>query len=219
MTALFLLMPGTPMLFQGQEMAASAPFLYFADHTPELARNVETGRAAFVAQFPSLASQEAQAALSTPHDPATFERCKLDWRERGAHAPTYRLHGDLLRLRREEPAFARTAPGSVDGAVLAAEAFVLRFLAEAPRDERLIVVNLGPDIVAASFAEPLVAPPGGAVWSIQWSSEHPAYGGTGTPAVAGDAGWRIPGHAAVVLRPEAVLRPETTDGRNGERRS
>ena len=37
MTALLLLAPGTPMLFQGQEFAASSPFCYFADHHPDLA--------------------------------------------------------------------------------------------------------------------------------------------------------------------------------------
>ncbi len=48
MTALMLLAPGTPMLFQGQEFAASAPFLYFADHNPELAKLVTKGRREFL---------------------------------------------------------------------------------------------------------------------------------------------------------------------------
>ena len=55
-TALLLLLPGTPMLFQGQEFWASAPFLYFADHEPELAAMVEKGRGEFMRQFPSLAA-------------------------------------------------------------------------------------------------------------------------------------------------------------------
>src|SRR5207249_1560003 len=55
MTALLLLAPGTPMLFQGQEFAASAPFFYFADHKSELAELVRDGRADFLTQFPSLA--------------------------------------------------------------------------------------------------------------------------------------------------------------------
>ena len=204
MTALLLLMPGTPMLFQGQDIAASAPFLYFADHNPDLARNVQKGRAEFLAQFPSLASAEAQAALHAPHDAATFERCKIDWRERDTHAHAWRLHRDLLRLRRAEPAFARQAAGGVDGAVLADEAFVLRFLAGAPADERLLVVNLGSEIVAPSFAEPLLAPPAGGTWMAQWSSEHPEYGGSGTPEIVNANGWCIPGHAAVVLKPETT---------------
>jgi maltooligosyltrehalose trehalohydrolase len=201
MTALLLLMPGTPMLFQGQEMASSRPFVYFADHRPELAAAVQKGRAAFMRQFASFASREMQDCLLPPHHPETFEQCKLDWRERETNATTYRLHRDLLQLRRKDEAFRRQAPGAVDGAVLAPEAFVLRFMTPAAADERLLVVNFGPDLVTESFAEPLVAPPGAHDWRVQWSSEHPAYGGCGTPDVISDAGWRIPGHSAVVLAP------------------
>src|SRR2546421_7476360 len=49
MTALLLLSPGTPMLFQGQEFASSAPFNYFADHNPDLAELVAKGRCEFLA--------------------------------------------------------------------------------------------------------------------------------------------------------------------------
>src|SRR5262249_2213006 len=118
MTALMLLAPGTPMLFQGQEFAASSPFTYFADHDPELAKLVCQGRAEFLAQFPSLAQPEVQACLPDPADPKTFEACKLDFAERERHAEAYALHRDLLRLRREEPAFRAQRPGGVDGAVL-----------------------------------------------------------------------------------------------------
>jgi maltooligosyltrehalose trehalohydrolase len=204
MTTLLLLMPGTPMLFQGQEIASSAPFRYFADHNNELARNVRKGRSEFLSQFPSLRSSEAQAVLPAPDDVRTFQECKIDWSERQRHSHAYRLHRDLLRLRRDEPAFARQGAAGFDGAVLGSEAFVLRFFADTPRDERLLVVNLGPDIVAGSFAEPLVAPPERGTWITHWSSEHPQYGGTGTPEVVSDSGWRIPGHAAIVLRPETT---------------
>jgi maltooligosyltrehalose trehalohydrolase len=202
MTALVLLMPGTPMLFQGQEFGATAPFRYFADHKPELAQAVQKGRAEFVSQFPSLGSPEMQQRLSPPHTVETFERCKLDWDEYERHVPQRRLHEDLLALRRSEVAFRAQTPGAVDGAVLAAEAFVLRFATPREEDERLLVVNLGADLVDGSFAEPLVAPPAGARWVVQWSSEHPDYGGYGTPPVTTDQGWRIPGHSALVLRPE-----------------
>ncbi|HXE53055.1 MAG TPA: malto-oligosyltrehalose trehalohydrolase, partial [Tepidisphaeraceae bacterium] len=47
MTALMLLSPQTPMLFQGQEFGASSPFVYFADHHPELAKLVRKGRGEF----------------------------------------------------------------------------------------------------------------------------------------------------------------------------
>ena len=43
------------MLFQGQEFAASTPFLYFADHTDALRDPIGQGRAEFLSQFPSVA--------------------------------------------------------------------------------------------------------------------------------------------------------------------
>ena len=136
---------------------------------------------------------------------ATFERSILDWGEYDAHADHRRLYADLLALRRSDDAFTGRPRGAVDGAVLGAEAFVLHFFTDEPEHERLLVVNFGAELVTGSFAEPLVAPPGGYVWTLRWSSEDPEYGGSGTPEVAGDQGWRIPGHAAVVLKP-AVLK-------------
>ena len=203
MTALCLLMPGTPMLFQGQEFGASSPFLYFADHNPELAEAVQKGRAEFVSQFTSLASPEIQAILPVPHDVSTFERCKLNWEERDRRMHHWRLHHDLLTIRREDRAFRQQHRGDVDGAILGAQALVLRYFARAAADERLLIVNFGTDLTATSIPEPLVAPPPGFDgWSTRWSSEHPDYGGLGTPEVVNDSGWRIPGHSAVVLRPE-----------------
>src|SRR5688572_1414585 len=213
MTALLLLFPGTPMLFQGQEMAASSPFLYFADHQGEIARNVETGRAGFLAQFPSLDSAEMRSRLPAPNDPATFEKCKLNWNDLERNAGMVALHRDLIRLRRTEEAFRRQSAEFLDGAVLGAESMVLRFDADRDERSRLLIVNLGRDLHARSFAEPLVAPPRGATWKVLWSSEHPAYGGTGiAPPTGGDDGWRIPGHAAIVLAPET-----NHDGKNKNR--
>ena len=145
MTAFLLLAPGTPMLFQGQEFAASSPFLFFADHNPDLAKLVRRGRAEFLSQFRSLARPEMQACLADPADPDTFERCKLDFAERQTHAEIYAVHRDLLRLRREDPAFRAERLHGVDGAVLGPEAFVLRYFAEDGND-RLLLVNLGRDL-------------------------------------------------------------------------
>ena len=66
LTAFLLLTPSTPMLFQGQEFAASSPFLFFADHGKELAKQVRSGRAKFLAQFPSIAIPDIQAGLPDP---------------------------------------------------------------------------------------------------------------------------------------------------------
>ena len=60
MTALLLLSPGTPMLFQGQEFASSSPFLFFADMRDELTQAVREGRRGFLGQFRSLADRRMQ---------------------------------------------------------------------------------------------------------------------------------------------------------------
>ena len=200
LTALMLLGPGTPMLFQGQEFGASAPFLYFADHKPELARQVRRGRADFLRQFPALAAPEMQAELPDPADITTFEKSKLDLSERERNAEAYALHLDLLTIRREDPVFAAQRPGGLDGAVLALEAFVIRYFSGEQHD-RLLLVNLGRELAVDPAPEPLLAPPAGARWKVQWSSEDPRYGGFGTPPVEGDAGWHLPGESAVVMRP------------------
>jgi maltooligosyltrehalose trehalohydrolase len=201
MTALVLLGPGTPMLFQGQEFASSAPFLFFADHDRELASAVRKGRGEFLTQFPSIATEATRARLADPAARDTFERCKLDLRERESHAAAYRLHRDLLVLRREDAVFSRPAAGAVDGAVLSAQAFVLRFFGT-EGDDRLLIVNLGRDLVLERAPEPLLAPPAGGRWRLLWSSEDPRYDGAGTPEVETQEAWRVPGFAAVALRPQ-----------------
>ena len=199
-TALMLLGPGTPLLFQGQEFAASNPFLYFADHNPELAEAVRNGRLEFLSQFPSLALPETQAGVSDPDAPESFERCKLDFRERQRNAGSYALHRDLLRLRRDDPVFRAQGAGSLDGAVLGPEAFVLRFFGENAGD-RLLLVNLGRDLNLEPVPVPLLAPLTGLRWEVLWSSEEPRYGGSGAPAPEDEEGrWRLAGQSAVVLR-------------------
>ncbi|MFL6195325.1 MAG: malto-oligosyltrehalose trehalohydrolase [Thermoanaerobaculia bacterium] len=197
LTTLLVLSPGTPMLFQGQEFCASSPFLYFADHNPELAAAVRKGRLEFLAQFPSLAVPETQSGVPDPESVETFERCKLDLAERERHAACYALHRDLLRLRREDPVFR--SPGWLDGAVLGPEAFLLRYFADDAGD-RLLLVNLGLDLDLEPVPEPLLAPLKGFRWKMRWSSEEPRYGGNGAPPPEDEEGcWRLPGQAAVVM--------------------
>jgi maltooligosyltrehalose trehalohydrolase len=198
MTALLLLMPGTAMLFQGQEFGASAPFLFFADHEPELASMVHRGRREFLAQFPSAGSDVVQQQMAAPSDEATFLRSKLDPAERAEHHKTLALHRDLIRLSRQDPAFAAQDSTRLHGAVLSDNAFVLRFL-EQHGGDRLLLVNLGPGFRLQPAPEPLLAPPAGMRWSVLWSSEAPEYGGQGSTEPERDDSWHMPGRAALVL--------------------
>jgi maltooligosyltrehalose trehalohydrolase len=200
MTAVLLLGPGTPLLFQGQEFAARAPFRYFLDDPPDRAAEIRAGRARFLGQFPSLALEEIQSRLADPADPQTFLACKLNFGDRESHFQTYALHKDLLELRRRDPALGAQRADRMEGAVLDADCFLMRFL-PASGDDRLLLVNFGRDLQFNPAPEPLLAPPAHRRWETIWSSEDPKYGGGGTPPLCCDEIWRIPGEAAVWMVP------------------
>jgi maltooligosyltrehalose trehalohydrolase len=202
-TACLLLFPGTPLLFMGQEFAASAPFFYFADHAAELGEKVRAGRVTFMSQFRAMDRPDLAAWLPDPGDAATFDRCKLDVPDRVAHAPVYQLHRDLIALRKTDPAFRPRDGRWVDGAVLGEQAFVLRYF-NGGRGDRLLLVNFGRDLYRDTAPEPLLAPPAECCWGVRWSSEDLRYGSNGTPPPEAADGWRVMGEAAVVLAPEPV---------------
>jgi maltooligosyltrehalose trehalohydrolase len=215
LTAYLLLVPATPMLFQGQEFASSAPFHYFADHHGELGRMVRDGRAEFLAQFRSIATPEMMAALPDATAVETFERCTLDLAEREDHREVYELYSDLLRLRRTDPVLSAPRPRGLDGAVLGPEAFVLRFFGHEGAD-RLLLVNLGADLVLDPAPEPLLAPPADMLWRIAWSSDDLRYGGAGVAPVETRRNWRLPGHAAVLLEPQPAAGVDDPVNDGGE---
>jgi maltooligosyltrehalose trehalohydrolase len=96
---LVLLSPFVPMLFQGEEWAASAPFLYFTDHRdPEVGRAVSTGRQA---EFAGAGWEGAP----DPQDRATVARSKLDWGElqEPTHADMRAWYRELIKARRQVP--------------------------------------------------------------------------------------------------------------------
>jgi maltooligosyltrehalose trehalohydrolase len=185
------------MLFQGQEFGASAPFLYFADHHQELGKLVREGRHRSLWQFRSIATTESRDLLTEPTDRVAFTRCKLDHAERTRNTALLRFHRDLLTLRRDYRAL--TQPENIDGAVLGAHAFVIRYFSD-DGDDLLLLVNLGADLFLSPAPEPLLAPVELGGWSVLWSSESPEYGGAGTPAPDTRAGWILPGFATLLLK-------------------
>ena len=200
-TALTLLGPATPMLFQGQEFASSSPFLYFADHKAELRGPVSEGRREFLSQFPSVQDPDVQAALPPPEIEETFRRCTLNFAERQTNRHWYDLHRDLIALRRSDPVIKAAGLTRPDGAVIAPQVLVLRYQGGAEGD-RLLIVNLGCDIDLSPVPEPLLAPPADCRWIVQWSSEAPRYGGGGTAPVRPHSYVHLAGEAAILLRSE-----------------
>lgn len=210
LTALTLLAPGTPMIFQGQEFAASAPFLFFADHRPDLAKQIRNGRIEFLQQWSGLRLPEMRKCFDDPAARLTFERCILDHTEVRKHSEVYALHRDLLKLRKTDPVISRQGEHGIDGAVLSEHCFVIRYFSPAFDTDRLLLVNLGTDLDFSPVPEPLLAPPLRMKWSKLWSSDDPEYGGCGTPDLECEKSWKIPGFAAVVLLPQKIKFEQKT---------
>jgi maltooligosyltrehalose trehalohydrolase len=210
MTALWLLSPGTPMFFQGQEYGAETPFYYFAGHAGDLARSVREGRGKFMLQFANQDTPEMKCGFKDPEDPRTFEQSRLDPAEQNRHVVIVRLHTDLLALRRTDPVLSARPPASIDGAVLGDGCFVLRYLTST-HDDRLLVVNLGTGVDLPHLPEPLVAPPRGRRWQVHWSSESPVYGGYGASAPGRFGAWHVPGESTQLLLPVLADHPFPPD--------
>jgi maltooligosyltrehalose trehalohydrolase len=200
-TAIMFLSPATPMFFQGQEFGASAPFHYFADHNPTLAPLVQEGRAQFMSQFASMV--DSKCPIPVVNDPKTFEECKVDHSERAKDPHLRALHTDLILLRKSDRVFNAQRSDWMHGAVIAPDAFVLRFFGGDAGD-RLLVVNLGRDLDPVPGVEPLLAPPAGCDWKLKWFSESPRYGGCGRQPVDKDGKWSLSGESALVLESEAL---------------
>ncbi len=135
--ALVLTSPFVPMLFQGEEWAASSPFQYFTDHPePELGRAVREGRRAEFAAF-----GWDPEAVPDPQDPATFQRSKLRWDERETepHASVEAWYRALIALRRRRPGLGTGPPGDVD--------------ARADEGARTLTVRRGDTLLACNVSD------------------------------------------------------------------
>jgi maltooligosyltrehalose trehalohydrolase len=131
---LLLTAPFTPMLFMGEEWAASTPFQFFTSHPePELGKATAEGR---IAEFERMGWDPDE--VPDPQDPATFARSKLDWDElaTGRHAVVLDCYRRLVALRRELPQLTDPSFGSVSCSV-DGRLFTMR------RDDLLVVVNAG----------------------------------------------------------------------------
>jgi len=97
---LLLTSPYVPLLFAGEEWAASTPFLYFSDHEPELGRKITEGRRAEFARF-----GWDPAEVPDPQAESTFTASRLRWEERAdqPHAAMLDWYQALIRLRRDHP--------------------------------------------------------------------------------------------------------------------
>jgi maltooligosyltrehalose trehalohydrolase len=148
--ALVLLAPFVPMVFQGEEFAASTPFQYFTDHhDAELGKSVSEGRKQEFAGF-----GWAPEDIPDPQSPESFMRSKLKWQEtnEAGHAEILDWYKKLIALRKSSPAL-------LDGDMHATHV-------EFDEDAKWLVLKRGPFYVICNFAKTAVGihlPSGGRV--------------------------------------------------------
>lgn len=206
-SALLLLSPETPLLFMGQEFAASSPFLFFTDHKPELGRLVTKGRREEFKAFSAFSDPVARKRIPDPQAGSTFRRSKLELAERDRHSGVYRLYHELMSLRRNDPVLARQNRFNLRSEALLPEMIAIHRWEGS--EHRLVVASFGPAALVRFSDFAFLSDLASFEWRILWhtsaflpagSDEQPA-----VSAVAGAVELHVPATAAVVLSANSCL--------------
>ena len=206
-SVLLLVLPETPLLFMGQEWAATTPFAFFADHHAELGRAVTEGRRREFSRFAAFSNPLARERIPDPQAEQTFLASCLDWRERDRepHASVLRLYRSLITLRRTSGAMGTGSGHRFDVTALDADCLLVQ--RAAPGAALRVIVRLRG---AGRVALRVVSPPGlpaGWRWKQVLTTEDPAFAADPRPvrisADIGVAEFERPG--AVILAGEPPL--------------
>jgi maltooligosyltrehalose trehalohydrolase len=194
-SALLLLLPYTPLLFMGQEFAASTPFQYFTDHNAELGRLVTQGRRKEFSAFSAFADPTLAATIPDPQQESTFARSKLRFEETEAEpgASLSRLYSALLRLRRTDPVL-RVPDRRLLGSRTVGPNLLLVRRGDDART-RLFVANLGDQ----SAAIPLES----GDWRVLLHTDAGEFGGTDRTVSVDGASVLVPPRSGVLLARDA----------------
>jgi maltooligosyltrehalose trehalohydrolase len=193
-SALLLLAPYTPLLFMGQEWAASSPFQYFTDHHGELGRLVEEGRRKeFSAAF------ENVTEVPSPQDPQTFLRSKLKWDEveQPPYAQVLALYRELIRVRCTHDEFRPAARGTFQFAALDSGVLAMRL------EGWLFLCDLHGGHEGALDHE-LCRPPAGATWRTVLSTNEVRFGGSRAAAATSVERFSFPQPEGLLLRADTA---------------
>jgi maltooligosyltrehalose trehalohydrolase len=138
-STLLLVVPETPLIFQGQEWATRAPFQFFTDHAEDLGRKITMGRREEFASFEAFADPALRVRIPDPQAPETFERSRLPWHELDEpdHASMLRLYQRVIGLRATAAPLRASDRRSFDARALDAETILI---VRRGRDERLWIV-------------------------------------------------------------------------------
>lgn len=175
-SVVFLFSPYTPLIFQGQEWAATTPFLYFTHHHEELGRLVTEGRRAEFASFTAFSGAE----VPDPQALDTFMRSKLQPQEatQPPHDGIRALYRAMLDLRSHHPALRERSRDHMAVETIGTQTLVMRRWSNAAESTLLLIAHLGHTPVQLVLqAHEVTRPPDGRCWSVLFDSEAPAYSG------------------------------------------
>jgi len=178
-SALLLVGPYTPMLFMGQEWAASTPFLYFTDHHDELGRGVTEGRRKEFSEFSDFHDPEKRNRIPDPQALRTFLDSRLNWPEvaESSHREFLALYIDFLRFRRTELRDRRRRRWRI--AQVSDTAIGLRYRRGRAGDV-LVLAQLLANDSRIELESTLLQPKAGRTWRRDLSSNEKIYGGDRT---------------------------------------
>lgn len=180
-SALLCLVPETPMLFMGQEWAASTPFQYFTEHNEELGRAVTKGRRQEFHHFSAFADPAAREKIPDPQAESTFLNSKLQWAgiTTDEHGKVLQLYREFLELRRTRHAFRNR---SRDSFLVSQLDGMIAILFGAPGEYSFsVIVDLIGNHVMPNLDDARLAPGGGRDWRPVLSSNEARFGGDGAP--------------------------------------
>jgi maltooligosyltrehalose trehalohydrolase len=204
-SVLLLTVPMTPLLFMGQEWAASTPFQYFTDLEPALGRLVTEGRRREFAGFPEFSDASARERIPNPQARATFEASRLDWEERDGeeHARVLALYTRLLSLRLEYPALGASSERLARALAPDPDTIVIERSGDAGRFW-VVVRFRGAGIL--DLARTTGGDLGRNGWEVVLTTEEPMFAGESRPP---DIAWQPEGPIVTFLRPGAVILKQT----------
>ena len=193
LTTLLLLLPETPMLFQGEEWGSPRPFLYFTDHADELADLIREGRRDEFSKFSAFSDPAVRDAIPDPQAPEAFELSRLEGPDE--RDPRSRLieafHRSLIELRRADPVLrayrAEKLPIAVE---LLDNSISVTF--DGRTERRMLVLNLERNAVELELDDVTNA-------SVLFNSDDGQHGGFGRPAELLGATLSVPGQSAAFV--------------------
>jgi maltooligosyltrehalose trehalohydrolase len=199
-SVLLLCAPATPLLFMGQEWAATTPFLYFTDHPEALGKLVTEGRRTEFSRFAAFADAAAPERIPDPQDVTTFVASHLLWSEviREPHASTLRLYRRLLAIRRREPALRGEG---FSACALTESTLLLRHDAEDGPSLLAVIQMKGSSEIRLANLDPLAGLDVSS-WQLMFTTEDPSFAPDPKPP---DIEFQGGGLTIGFTRPSAVL--------------